>query len=217
MIFKNSVDRRSLQIWGCLAALTSLLGGYAIANPNIANYLPCFIDCEARAASEFINKDKAIASLINLKKLDKKAIAIVVEKSRYRLTVYYQKKPIKAYAIVLGANPKDDKLRQGDKRTPEGRFHVQELYYHSAWSKFIWLDYPNQDSWRKFSQAKIRGELKANDDIGGEIGIHGVERGQDWLIDRKINWTLGCISLKNKDVDEIYTLLQRGTTIEILH
>ena len=141
----------------------------------------------------------------------------MVEKSRYRLTVYYQKKPIKAYAIVLGANPKDDKLRQGDKRTPEGRFHVQELYYHSAWSKFIWLDYPNQDSWRKFSQARIRGELKANDDIGGEIGIHGVERGQDWLIDRKINWTLGCISLKNKDVDEIYTLLERGTTIEILH
>ncbi len=210
-------DRRSLQIWGCLAALMSLLGICMIANPNIANYLSCLTDCEARAASELLNKDKAIASLINLKKLDKKAIAIVIEKSKYRLTVYYQKKPVKSYAIVLGANPKDDKLRQGDKRTPEGMFHVQELYYHSAWSKFIWLDYPNQDSWRKFSQAKTRGEVTVNDHIGGEIGIHGVEKGQDWIIDRKINWTLGCISLKNKDVDEIYTLLQRGTAIEILH
>ena len=201
---------------GCLVVLASLCGIYAIANPNIFE-LPCIINCEARAANAFLNKDKAIADLINLKKLDKKAIAIVIEKSKYKLTVYYQHKPIKSYAIVLGANPKDDKLREGDKRTPEGLFHIKELYYHSEWSKFILLDYPTQDSWRKFSLAKSRGEVKANDDIGGEIGIHGVEKGKDWIIDRKINWTWGCISLKNKDVDEIYPLLQKGTTIEILH
>lgn len=214
---KNLSDRRSLRIFSYWALLASLLGIWAIANPDLASHLPCFTDCEARAANGLLNKDKAIANLINLKKLDKKAIAIVVEKSKYRLTVYYQKKPIKSYAIVLGANPKDDKLREGDMRTPEGVFHVQELYYHSEWSKFILLDYPTQDSWRKFSQAKARGEVKAYDGIGGEIGIHGVEKGKDWIIDRKINWTLGCVSLRNKDVDEIYPLLQRGTTIEILH
>ena len=202
---------------GCLAVLASLSCLYAIANPHIFEYLPCINDCEARAVNEFLNKNKAIADLINLKKLDKKSIKLVVEKSKYKLTVYYQNKPIKSYAIVLGGNPKDDKLRQGDKRTPEGLFRVKELYYHSEWSKFIWLDYPNQDSWRKFAQAKVRGEVTPKDGIGGEIGIHGVEKGQDWLIDRKINWTLGCISLKNKDVDEIYSLLQRGTAIEILH
>ena len=201
---------------GYLVVLASLSSFYAIANPNIFA-LPCITDCEARAANEFLNKDKAIADLINLKKLDKKAIKLVVEKSKYKLTVYYQKKPIKSYAIVLGGNPKDDKLRQGDKRTPEGIFRVKELYYHSEWSKFIWLDYPTQDSWRKFTQAKARGEVTAKDGIGDEIGIHGVEKGKDWLIDRKINWTLGCVSLKNKDVDEIYSLLQKGTTIEILH
>lgn len=212
----RELNSRSLSILGSLAALVGLLS-YAIATPQIFDSLPCVLNCEASAVNELLNKDKAIASLLNLKKLDKKAISLVIEKSKYKLTVYYQKKPIKSYAIVLGANPKDDKLRQGDKRTPEGIFHVQELYYHSEWSKFILLDYPNQDSWRKFSQAKARGEVKANDDIGGEIGIHGVENGKDWLIDRKINWTWGCISLKNKDVDEIYPLLQRGTTIEILH
>ncbi len=201
---------------GYLVVLASLSSFYAIANPHIFE-MPCITDCEARAANEFLNKDKAIADLINLKKLDKKAIKLVVEKSKYKLTVYYQKKPIKSYAIVLGGNPKDDKLRQGDKRTPEGIFRVKDLYYHSEWSKFIWLDYPNQDSWRKFTQAKARGEVTEKDGIGDEIGIHGVEKGNDWLIDRKINWTLGCVSLKNKDVDEIYSLLQKGTTIEILH
>jgi len=213
----NINHHRSLKIFSSLTLVASLLGIYAITNPAINVYLPCLINCEARAANELLNQDKAIASLINLKKLDKKAISLVIEKSKYKLTVYYQKKPIKSYAIVLGANPKDDKLRQGDKRTPEGIFRVKELYYHSEWSKFILLDYPNQDSWRKFLQAKARGEVKVNDDIGGEIGIHGVEKAQDWLIDRKINWTWGCISLKNKDVDEIYPLLQRGTIIQILH
>jgi murein L,D-transpeptidase YafK len=202
---------------GCLVVLAGLCGIYAIANPHILEYLPCITDCEARAANVFLNKDKAIANLINLKKLDKKAIKLVVEKSKYKLTVYYQNKPIKSYAIVLGGNPKDDKVRQGDKRTPEGIFRVKDLYYHSEWSKFIWLDYPNQDSWRKFSQAKARGEVTEQDGIGDEIGIHGVEKGKDWIIDRKINWTWGCISLKNKDVDEIYSLLQKGTTIEIFH
>ncbi|WP_271252105.1 L,D-transpeptidase family protein [Pseudanabaena sp. Chao 1811] len=213
----NINHRRSLKIFSSLTLVASLLGIYAIANPDLNGYLPCLINCEAKAANELLNQDKAIASLINLKKLDKKAISLVIEKSKYKLTVYYQKKPIKSYAIVLGANPKDDKLRQGDKRTPEGIFRVKELYYHSEWSKFILLDYPNQDSWSKFLQAKARGEVKVNDDIGGEIGIHGVEKAQDWLIDRKINWTWGCISLKNKDVDEIYPLLQRGTIIQILH
>jgi len=210
-------NRRYQKILGSLAIIASLSGVFAIANPDLANHLPCFNDCEARAANVLLNKDKSIADLINLKKLNKKEIAIVVEKSKYRLTVYYQKKPIKSYAIVFGANPKDDKLKEGDKRTPEGVFRVKELYYHSEWSKFIWFDYPTQDSWRKFLQAKARGEVKNTDGIGGEIGIHGVEKGQDWLIDRKINWTLGCVSLKNRDVDEIYPLLERGTTIEILH
>ena len=157
------------QVLGFIALVVGLLGSYAIANPHVARYLPCLTSCEATAESALLNKDKAIADLIDLKNLDKKEIKVIVEKSKYRLTVNYQKKPIKSYAIVLGANPKDDKIRQGDKRTPEGLFRVRELYNHSEWSKFIWLDYPNEGSWRKFSLAKARGEVRNSDGIGGEI------------------------------------------------
>lgn len=217
MAQKKLTERQYQRFLGCLAVFTGLCGIYAIANSDIFSYLPCFTNCEVRAANALLNKDKPISTLIDFKKLDKKAIAIVVEKSKYKLTVFYQKKPVKSYAIVFGENPKDDKLREGDKRTPEGIFRVKDLYYHSEWSKFIWLDYPTKDSWRKYNEAKSRGEIADNDGIGGEVGIHGVEKGKDWIIDRKINWTLGCVSLKNKDVDEIYSLLQKGTTIEILH
>ncbi len=195
-------------------------GAYAIAQPSLSGQIPCVVNCDKANQDllnkNLLNKDRAIANLLNLSKLDKKAVTLIVEKSKYRLTVYYQNKPIKAYAIALGGNPKDDKLRQGDKRTPEGKFRIKDLYYHDLWSKFIWIDYPTVDSWRKHNLAKTRGEINKFDSIGGEIGIHGVERGQDWLIDRRINWTLGCVSLKNKDINEIYPLLQRGTAIEIL-
>ena len=220
MTGKNTKSSLHRSLFG-LTLIAGVMGICAIANlPNlsnyVSNYLPCVMNCEARAANELLNYNRAIASLLNLKTLDKRAITLVVEKSKYRLTVYYQNKPVKAYAIALGGNPRDDKLQQGDRRTPEGIFRVRELYYHSQWSKFIWLDYPNQDSWRKFLFAKSRGIVAADADIGGEIGIHGVDKGNDWLIDRRINWTLGCVSLKNKDVDEIYPLLQRGTTVQIL-
>ncbi|MFM2061579.1 MAG: hypothetical protein RLZZ507_1249 [Cyanobacteriota bacterium] len=36
------------------------------------------------------------------------------------------------------------------------------------------------------------------------------------MIDAKNNWTLGCPSLKNKDVDELYKFVQKGTVVEIL-
>ena len=90
-------DQRSLQILGCLGLIVSLLGGYAIAAPEIKKNLPCVVNCANKKADELLNKDRLISSLIDLKKLDKKAISLVVEKSKYRLTVYYQKKPIKAY------------------------------------------------------------------------------------------------------------------------
>jgi lipoprotein-anchoring transpeptidase ErfK/SrfK len=30
-----------------------------------------------------------------------------------------------------------------------------------------------------------------------------------------INWTFGCVSLRNRDVDELYTLVHRGTMVVI--
>ena len=81
---------------------------------------------------------------------------------------------------------------------------------------YYWLDYPNHDSWSKHLQAKKSGKIKVSAYIGGEIGIHGVNPNADYLIDEGKNWTWGCISLKNKDVDEIYSLVIVGTIVKII-
>ncbi len=143
------------------------------------------------------------------------AINILVDKSDYRLYVYAADTIIKTYPIVLGGNPVDDKLQQGDQCTPEGSFKMRSKYPHKNWSKFIWINYPTSDSWHKHKQAKASGEILGNAKIGGEIGIHGVPKGTDSMINRGINWTLGCISMTNTDINELYPFVNDKTMIRI--
>ena len=163
------------------------------------------------------NYDKKITEIIGSEKIDKNAISILVEKSKYRLTLYNGKKPIKSYPVVFGYNAVDDKLKEGDGCTPEGKFKIRDLYPHRSWSKFLWLDYPTQDSWEQHRKAKSDGKINSDDTIGGEIGVHGVPSGADSLIDERSNWTIGCISMKNKDIDELYRIVKKGAKVEIVH
>ena len=68
-----------------------------------------------------------------------------------------------------------------------------------------------------YNTAKSNETIPQSASIGGEIGIHGVPADYDNIIDEKCNWTLGCISLKNTDVNEIYKIIKVGTKIEIKH
>lgn len=141
-------------------------------------------------------------------------ITLLIEKSENRLTVYHQLKPVKSYAVVFGEAPVGDKRYEGDRKTPEGILRVRDLYPHPDWSKFIWLDYPNPASWRKHWASKLQGKVPFLATVGSEVGIHGVP-GNGEMIDNRINWTWGCPSLKNEDVDEIYEVIQIGTVVEI--
>lgn len=145
----------------------------------------------------------------------KTSIRILIDKSDYTLSVFTADTLVKKYDVVFGGNPVDDKEKEGDKRTPEGVFGVRDKYPHRSWSKFIWIDYPNESSWKKFHQRKANGIIKEGETIGGEVGIHGVPDGMDHMIDEKQNWTLGCISMKNSDVNEIYPYITKQTQITI--
>ena len=171
--------------------------------------------CSLLSQENYLNHEKQISELIE--DIDKDSISILIEKSEYKLTILHNGKRIKNYPVVFGSNPIDDKLREGDSCTPEGIFSVRAFYPHKSWSKFIWIDYPTTNSWVKHNSAKSSSLISENSTIGGEIGIHGVPEGYDNMIDEKYNWTLGCISLKNVDVNEIYKLIKVGTKIEIRH
>lgn len=143
------------------------------------------------------------------------SVDVLIDKSDYKLSIYAADTLVKEYDVVFGGNPVDDKHKEGDKCTPEGVFGMRDKYPHKSWSKFIWIDYPNEDSWRKFNKRKAEGIIKDGESIGGEVGIHGVPDGMDHVIDNKQNWTLGCISMRNNDVNEIYPYITKQTKITI--
>jgi len=142
-----------------------------------------------------------------------KPTVIVVHKLSRKLTCYRGLTPIKTYPVVLGNDPYNDKLCQGDTCTPEGVYRVRAKYPHPRWDFFIWLDYPNTRNWLKFARAKEAGRIPLEADIGGEVGIHGTEDPYRNIAGQ--NWTKGCISLLNKDLDEIYPLVNDRTLVVI--
>jgi murein L,D-transpeptidase YafK len=141
---------------------------------------------------------------------------IKIDKSAYELAVWHADSVLITYPCVFGFEPIRDKYQEGDGCTPEGTFGIRSMYPHSGWKYFIWIDYPNEESWSRFKRRKREGKIDQNATIGGEIGIHGVPEGSDnWIYDR-MNWTLGCISLKNADITDLYKSISKDTKVLIV-
>jgi murein L,D-transpeptidase YafK len=139
--------------------------------------------------------------------------AIVVRKADRRLTFYRGLTPVKTYPVVLGGNPVADKLKQGDMSTPEGVYRVVTKFEHPRWSRFILLDYPNTQNWINFAKAKRTGRIPYDADIGGQVGIHGTDDTLNNI--NGVDWTLGCVSMFNHHIEEIYPLVNEDTLIII--
>lgn len=142
-------------------------------------------------------------------------VYIIVDKSDYELNVYDDEGWYATYPVVFGSKDLSDKLMEGDRRTPEGVFRVISNKPHSKWHRMLMLDYPTQESWSKFRQRKAAGKIPASAKIGGGIAIHGTWPNDNIVVDDFTNWTNGCISLKNEDIDDINGFLKIGTRVEI--
>ncbi len=148
-------------------------------------------------------------------RIDRSKVFLLIDKSNYRLYLYEDTRLLKAYKVVFGAHVRGDKLQEGDKRTPEGTFHIVDKRYDGRWSRFLLLDYPNERSREKFRERKARGLIPAGARIGGGIGIHGTRPGVQQAVDLRVNWTNGCISMKNADVNELFNIVLEGTPVVI--
>jgi murein L,D-transpeptidase YafK len=141
---------------------------------------------------------------------------IVVEKSAYELNLFDSTGELLiTYPVVFGSKDLGDKLIEGDRRTPEGVFHIVQKRKHEKWDHMMLIDYPTPESIQKFNDRKAKGIIPKNAKIGGGIGIHGTWPDQDFTVDIYQNWTQGCISTKNEYIQDLYKILPVGTRVEI--
>jgi murein L,D-transpeptidase YafK len=144
-------------------------------------------------------------------------VHILIIKSNYELQVYDKEGWYATYPAVFGSKSLDDKMIQGDRKTPEGDYHIVSKRPHEKWDKIMDLDYPTPSDIAKFNERKSRGLIPKTARIGDGIAIHGTWPHDEIAIDAYQNWTNGCISLKREDMDEVYTIAPVGTKVTIQH
>ena len=132
---------------------------------------------------------------------------ILIEKSARRMVVFRAGKPLKTYQIALGFAPRGDKLRQGDGRTPEGRFRINRRNAASAYHLSLGLDYPQAED---IARARAGGY-----DPGGDIFIHGQPNSRKGQATLRQDWTAGCIAVSDAEIEELWAATPNGTTVEI--
>jgi murein L,D-transpeptidase YafK len=141
--------------------------------------------------------------------------SILIDKSDYNLYVFENDEWLITYPVVFGNKDQGDKMMEGDRKTPEGTFKILTKRVHEKWCRFLMLDYPNEQSRQKFNDRKARGLIPQGAKIGGAIGIHGTWPREDFAVDNFQNWTMGCISMKNEHVKQLYEMISNGTTVKI--
>lgn len=142
-------------------------------------------------------------------------VSVVILKESYELKVYDQDGWYATYPVVFGSKSLDDKMMEGDRKTPEGVYHIASKRPHEKWDKMMLIDFPTQTDLEKFKERKDKGLIPRNAKIGGGIAIHGTWPHDDMAVDLYQNWTNGCIALKNEDIDELYELLPIGAQVVI--
>lgn len=134
---------------------------------------------------------------------------LVVHKSERKMFAYHHDTLLKTYDIALGFNPIGHKQFEGDGKTPEGIYRINERNPNSAYHKNLGISYPNaQDKAYAKSQGKSAGSL---------IKIHGIRNGMGAIGRQHLrhDWTNGCIAVTNDEMDELFRSVVHNAPIEI--
>lgn len=131
---------------------------------------------------------------------------VVVMKTDRKMYLMNNDKVLKTHDIDLGFTPAGHKVIEGDGKTPEGRYRIDRRNPNSSFHLSIGINYPNE---RDVEVARAAGESP-----GGDIFIHGAAPVNP-LKKRGTDWTAGCISVSNKEIEWVYAMVKDDTPVDI--
>ncbi|QIE46130.1 L,D-transpeptidase family protein [Pseudohalocynthiibacter aestuariivivens] len=129
---------------------------------------------------------------------------VVVNKGARKMYLLHHEKVLESYKVELGFAPVGHKTQRGDGKTPEGNYVIDRRNPNSDFHLSIGISYPNQAD---RMQARARGKSP-----GGDIFIHGQPNKKTGT---GPDWTAGCISVKNREIEWVYAMVRNGTPITI--
>ena len=129
---------------------------------------------------------------------------VIVAKGEREMFLLHHNRMLKRYKVDLGFAPAGHKQFEGDGRTPEGEYIIDRRNPNSAYHLSLGISYPNEAD---IAYARAQGRSP-----GGDIFIHGESTKLGFL---RSDWTAGCISVKNREMERIYAMVHNGTPITI--
>ncbi len=158
--------------------------------------------------------------------------SIIIDRKSYVLELYEDSLFIKSYRVGFGRNVNKEKSRDGDYATPVGQYEICEIISEHDYHIFFKINYPNVSdisdglrrgiiSQKEFDQ--LRDELlygvcpQLHTKLGANIGIHGIGRLNAIFKNLPFvyNWTDGSIALSNENIDELLSVIKKGTKVVI--
>ncbi len=140
------------------------------------------------------------------------ASKIVVVKSK-RVAVLFDEdgNMLSRHRISLGEHPIGPKREEGDKKTPEGVYHIVDIRSDPKYYKEILISYPNRED--------IEASRALGVKPGGGITFHAQVpwnwdgHGDDYTLSH--DWTIGCMAMTNKGIDNVCSSVNKDTIVEI--
>lgn len=135
---------------------------------------------------------------------------VIIEKDARLLHLVQDDEIFRTFRIALGISPVGDKLREGDFKTPEGKYLLDGRNPNSDFFLSIHISYPDPVDWRQASEAGY-------ENPGSAIMIHGQPNSPTYseTYYRTQDWTNGCIAVSNSDMIDIWLMTGENTPIEI--
>jgi murein L,D-transpeptidase YafK len=134
---------------------------------------------------------------------------VEIFKGERRMELKREGRLLKRYRVALGFAPERHKEREGDGRTPEGRYSIDARNPKSAFHLSLRVSYPDD---KARAQAQAFGVAP-----GGDIYIHGQPNGwRKFLVGhRRKDWTTGCVAVSNAEIREVWSLVPIGADVVI--
>lgn len=193
--------------WILITLILAVILGFIYQRYN--QYLPSSTDTLTQDQIHSLN-DQDIETI----RRDTPINQIRVFKSKRLLELLHNENIIRSYSMRLGFDPIGHKVKEGDGKTPEGRYVIDWRNPNSQFYKSLHISYPNPVDQKKAKDLGVS--------PGGDVMIHGsanhkqlkaLPQLMDYLPQK--DWTWGCIAVRNVDMDEIWKLVDNGTTIQI--
>ncbi|MBI1171132.1 L,D-transpeptidase family protein [bacterium] len=128
---------------------------------------------------------------------------VEVHKADRKMYLLHNGTILHSYDIELGGAPVGKKQFEGDKKTPEGAYFITHRNPNSTYHLSLGISYPNDDD---IAFAKAAGKKP-----GDNIFIHG----QPGWTKVRGDWTVGCIALTDRQMEDVYAMVKPGTPINI--